>query len=101
MVEVLAVALTGANFGFEASSFFDAEGRPPGVGQLLIAIDPGAFAGREVVPRPRRARWCARSRATPAPACRARGASRRARRRRREGVTVDATLLAEVRQLGE
>jgi len=48
MVEVLAVALTGAQFGFEASSFFDAEGPPPGVGQLLIAIDPGAFAGREV-----------------------------------------------------
>ena len=48
MVEVLAVALTGAHFGFEASSFFDAEGPPPGVGQLLVAIDPGAFAGREV-----------------------------------------------------
>ena len=38
MVEVLAVALTGANFGFEASSFFDAEGPPPGVGQLILAI---------------------------------------------------------------
>src|SRR5262245_23850836 len=36
MVEVLAVALTGARFGFEASSFFDAEGPPPGVGQLLV-----------------------------------------------------------------
>ena len=51
MVEVLAVALTGASFGFEASSFFDAEGQPPGVGQLLIAIDPGAFGGRDRVPR--------------------------------------------------
>ncbi len=38
MVEVLAAALTGANFGFEASSFFDAEGPPPGVGQLLFAL---------------------------------------------------------------
>lgn len=51
MVEILAAALTGANFGFEASSFFSAEGEPPGVGQTLIAIDPealsgGAFAGR-------------------------------------------------------
>lgn len=45
MVEMLAAALMGANFAFEASSFFDAEGAPPGVGQLLIAIDPGAFAG--------------------------------------------------------
>lgn len=45
MVETLAVALTGANFAFEASSFLDANGPPPGAGQLLIAIDPGAFAG--------------------------------------------------------
>jgi (2R)-3-sulfolactate dehydrogenase (NADP+) len=48
MVEVLAVALTGANFGAEASSFLDAEGPAPGVGQLLIVIDPGAFSGRDV-----------------------------------------------------
>lgn len=51
MVEILAAALTGANFGYEATSFFDAEGAPPGVGQTLIAIDPdglsgGAFAQR-------------------------------------------------------
>lgn len=48
MVEVLAVALTGANFGAEAASFLDAEGPSPGVGQMLIVIDPGAFAGRDV-----------------------------------------------------
>lgn len=48
MVEVLAVALTGARFGFEASSFFEAEGPPPGVGQFLIVIDPGAFGGADV-----------------------------------------------------
>jgi (2R)-3-sulfolactate dehydrogenase (NADP+) len=47
MVETLAVALTGANFAFEASSFLDAEGPPPGAGQLLIAIDPSGFAGAE------------------------------------------------------
>jgi (2R)-3-sulfolactate dehydrogenase (NADP+) len=40
MVELLAAGLTGANFSFEATSFFDAEGQPPGVGQLIIAIDP-------------------------------------------------------------
>lgn len=45
MVEILAAALTGARFGFEASSFFTAEGEPPAVGQLLVAIDPGAFSG--------------------------------------------------------
>lgn len=45
MVEILAAALTGANFGFEASSFFTVEGEPPGVGQYLLAIDPVAFSG--------------------------------------------------------
>lgn len=45
MVEVLATALTGAALASEASSFFEAEGDPPGVGQLMIAIDPMAFAG--------------------------------------------------------
>ena len=51
MVEILAAMLTGANAGFEASSFFEAEGSPPGVGQLLIAFEPerlsaGSFAAR-------------------------------------------------------
>jgi (2R)-3-sulfolactate dehydrogenase (NADP+) len=45
MVEILAAALTGARFGFEASSFFSAEGGPPGVGQFLVAIDPRVFSG--------------------------------------------------------
>ena len=47
MVEVLAVAVTGANFAYEATSFFDDKGAPPGVGQLMLAIDPGAFAGTD------------------------------------------------------
>lgn len=38
MVEILAATLTGSNHAFEASSFFDAEGAPPGVGQTLIAL---------------------------------------------------------------
>jgi len=45
MVEVFAAALTAAHFGFEASSFFTAEGEPPGVGQLLIALAPGPLSG--------------------------------------------------------
>ena len=45
MVEILAAALTGARFGFEASSFFAAEGEPPAVGQFLVAIDPRVFSG--------------------------------------------------------
>ena len=50
MVEVLAASLTGANHAYEASSFFDATGPAPGVGQFFIAIDPqkmnNAFAAR-------------------------------------------------------
>lgn len=45
MVEILAAALTGANFGYEASSFFDDKGGPPRVGQFFLVIDPGKFAG--------------------------------------------------------
>ena len=41
LVEVLAATLTGANASKDASSFFEAEGTPPGVGQLLIAFDLG------------------------------------------------------------
>ena len=45
MVELLAAGLTNANFAAEASSFLNAEGPPPGTGQLLIALDPEAFGG--------------------------------------------------------
>jgi (2R)-3-sulfolactate dehydrogenase (NADP+) len=45
MVEILAASLIGANHAFEASSFFTAEGPPPGVGQFLLAIDPGPLSG--------------------------------------------------------
>jgi len=47
MVEVMAAALTGSTLDFEASSFLDDKGGPPGVGQLLIAIDPDAFGGAD------------------------------------------------------
>jgi (2R)-3-sulfolactate dehydrogenase (NADP+) len=98
MVEVLAVALTGARFSSEASSFFDAEGAPPGIGQLIIAIDPDAFAGREafldrlaVLARTIEADTSARL-----PGSRRLAAREKAQR---QGVAVDAGLLAEVRAL--
>jgi (2R)-3-sulfolactate dehydrogenase (NADP+) len=47
VVELLVTALVGANFGFEASSFFVDEGNRPRIGQAFIVIDPGALAGRE------------------------------------------------------
>jgi (2R)-3-sulfolactate dehydrogenase (NADP+) len=98
MVEILAVALTGAHFGFEASSFFDAEGPPPGVGQLLIAIDPGAFSGRELFLD----RVGVLVGMLEADAGARLPGSRRITLRemaKREGVTVDAKLLAQIRTL--
>ena len=46
MVELLVTALIGAQFGFEASSFFVDEGNRPRIGQAFIVIDPGALARR-------------------------------------------------------
>ena len=46
-VELLVTALVGANFGFEASSFFVDEGNRPRIGQAFVLIDPGALAGSE------------------------------------------------------
>jgi (2R)-3-sulfolactate dehydrogenase (NADP+) len=45
MVEILAAALTGSQYGFEASSFFEAKGPPPHVGQLFVVLDATALAG--------------------------------------------------------
>lgn len=48
VVELLACALTGAAFGFEADTFFVDDGNRPRIGQAFLAIDPGALAGRNV-----------------------------------------------------
>ncbi len=45
MIELLAAALTGSNFGYEASSFFEASGDPPGIGHTVIVFDPTMASG--------------------------------------------------------
>lgn len=45
VVELLACALVGSHFGFEASSFFVDEGNRPRIGQAFLVIDPTALAG--------------------------------------------------------
>jgi (2R)-3-sulfolactate dehydrogenase (NADP+) len=47
VVELLCVALGGAAFAFEADSFFAPSPNPPRLGHALLAVDPGALAGRE------------------------------------------------------
>ncbi|HEX3501573.1 MAG TPA: Ldh family oxidoreductase [Stellaceae bacterium] len=96
MVEILAAGLTGSQFGFEASSFFDAEGPPPRTGQLFLALDPSALAGPSF--RDRIEALCAAMLADPA--VRLPGERRLASRSRfaRDGIPVPAKLLAELRQ---
>ncbi|MEO8023640.1 Ldh family oxidoreductase [Polaromonas sp.] len=48
IVELMVTAVIGAQFGFEASSFFEDEGNAPRIGQAFIVIDPGALAGKDV-----------------------------------------------------
>jgi (2R)-3-sulfolactate dehydrogenase (NADP+) len=94
----LAVALTGAQFGFEASSFFDAEGAAPGVGQLLLVADPDAFAGREVFLE----RTASLTRMIEADAGARLPGTRRLTLRtkaQREGLVIDAKLVAQARAL--
>ena len=47
MVEVLCVALTGAQFGYEADPLYDDTGNEPRLGQMFILIDPQALAGQQ------------------------------------------------------
>ncbi len=51
MVEILAAALVGAHFAYEASSFMDDKGGPPRTGQLILAIDPTAMGGAHFAAR--------------------------------------------------
>jgi (2R)-3-sulfolactate dehydrogenase (NADP+) len=46
VVELLVTSLTGAAFGFEATSFFVDEGNRPRLGQAFLVIDPDSLAGR-------------------------------------------------------
>ena len=51
MVELLTAALAGANFAFEASSFFTADGPPPRVAQTFIVLSPQTFVGPSYLDR--------------------------------------------------
>jgi (2R)-3-sulfolactate dehydrogenase (NADP+) len=47
IVELLVTAVIGAQFGFEASSFFVDEGNQPKIGQAFLLIDPSALNGND------------------------------------------------------
>ncbi len=46
LIELLVTSLTGANFGAQADSFFEADGNQPRLAQCFIVIDPAGLAGR-------------------------------------------------------
>jgi (2R)-3-sulfolactate dehydrogenase (NADP+) len=98
MVELLAAGLTGANFAGEASSFLDAEGPPPGTGQLIIAFDAAAFAGADA---PLRFATLA-GMVEDQPGARLPGSRRLAARRKAaaEGLAVSDALLGEIESAG-
>jgi (2R)-3-sulfolactate dehydrogenase (NADP+) len=45
MVEILCAALAGGRFGWQATSFFEAEGPPPSIGQMILAFSASGFTG--------------------------------------------------------
>lgn len=99
MVEILAAALVGASLSGEATSFFDGDGAPPNVGQLLIVIDPGAFGGTAVVAGKIATLAEAISRDEGA---RLPGSTRASRRAEAQsGIPVASTVLAGLKQLAD
>lgn len=97
MVEILSASLLGANHAFEASSFFTAEGPPPGVGQFLLAIDPGPLSGGSFAERLEVLVAALEDQ----PGARLPGSRRLASRAAaaRDGILVPAVLLKEIRSL--
>ncbi|NKB51484.1 MAG: Ldh family oxidoreductase [Rhizobiaceae bacterium] len=99
MVEIMAASLIGANTADKASSFFDAEGAPPGVGQTIIAIDPSKIGGPAAIDR------IADMAASIEAQSGARVPGQRRQKLRQEllanGISVPADLLAEIEALGK
>ena len=81
-----------------SNGFFEAEGPPPGVGQFLVAIDPAGFGGADIF-ADRMAALAGMIEGNGD--ARLPGSRRIAQRAKaaRDGVTVDAKLLAEVRAI--
>lgn len=98
MVELLCAGLTGANYGYQATTFFDDKGPPPGTGQTIIAIDPAAFGGASVVAR---FAEMAQSIMTTEGA-RIPGRRRQELRERhmRDGISADSALIDQIRAIG-
>ena len=98
IVELLCVALTGANFGYEADSFFVDAGNQPRLGQAFLVIDPAALAGSDVYHSRLEALIDAMC-ADPAVRLPGERRARLAQQASREGVEIPDALYARVVQL--
>ncbi|MEL6582925.1 MAG: Ldh family oxidoreductase [Pseudomonadota bacterium] len=97
MVEVMSACLAGAALGSEASSLFDDKGGPPNLGQTILALDAEAISGGAFAER--FAALAALYDATED--ARMPGSRRLAAREKaaHEGLTVNDTLLAQIREI--
>ena len=97
MVELLAAGLVGANYAYEAASFFEAEGPAPSVGQLLIAIDPVRVGGEATL-----ARFAELASAVENDEARLPGRRRQGLRRRAQtdGISIDTGVIATIEAVG-
>jgi len=97
MVEILSAGITGASFGYEASSFFTSNGPPPGTGQFLLALDPQAL-----YPQALERIGALAAAIEGEPDARIPGRRRQAlkARIRAEGIPLDDALAAEIEALG-
>jgi (2R)-3-sulfolactate dehydrogenase (NADP+) len=97
MVELLCAGLTGANYAYEATSFFDDKGPPPGTGQAIIAIDPSCFGGSNALVRfAEMAQIVAGSEGARLPGRRRQDFKTRLLR---EGISADPKLIDEIRSI--
>ena len=94
IVELLATMLTGANFGFQASSMFDDKGGPPRLGQFILAMVPSGFGNPGALAHA--ARLIAEIEGEVG--ARLPGSRRLAERRRlaREGISLDGALASSI-----
>lgn len=97
MIEILAAAVTGSAYGWEASSFFDAAGGPPNMGHVLIALDAGTLSGGAFAARMQTLLDALAAE----PGARLPGSRRLANRERaaREGLAIAPVLESEIRAL--
>ncbi len=95
IVDVLAAALTGASFSYQASSFGTNEGGPPDVGQLFIALSPKLTGGEAMGERLEELVGAVEAQ----PGARLPGDKRHEHRERaeREGVEVPEDLVAKLK----